>query len=263
MFGKNVRSFVTECQRNPFQTNWNIFSEDDLWYLIVYPQTHASGNTPVRSRSPFWLVNRKDFTWGDHATLDFEETGKNLPTFYGLFPGFTYFGRMFCLFFFKQRCSWILGPKRWIVGHQDRRSLWSLWGCASCTPTSIQQPWRMGWVKVWMPKNAKLRDTDEILFKVVYIPVGAGICPVASWSIRQRHIKFTWCFMWEALLSEMKLNPGWQILRKQINSTNTLWKSCPFRKASRPLLTLSEIGDCYLCHEIHRTCFCSTIDPLR
>ncbi len=201
--------------------------------MIVCPQTHASGNTPVRSRSPFWLVNRNDFTWGDHATLDFEETARGCreksPDILWVVPGFYIFWEDVLFVFFKQRCSWILGPKRWIVGHQDRRSLWSLWGGASCTPTSIQQPWRMGWVKVWMRKNAELRDTDEILFKVFYIPVGAGICPVASWSIRQRHIKPTWCFIWEALLSEMKLNPGGEILRKQINSTNTLCKSCPFR----------------------------------
>lgn len=35
--------------------------------------------------------------------------GKNLPTFYGLFPGFTYFGRMFCLFFSSKDAveSWV------------------------------------------------------------------------------------------------------------------------------------------------------------
>ena len=65
------------------------FSEDDLWYLIVYPQTHASGNPPVRSRFPFWPVNRKDFTRGDHGTLDFEETARGDGKISRYFMGFT------------------------------------------------------------------------------------------------------------------------------------------------------------------------------
>lgn len=210
---------MTGCQRNPFQTSWNIFSEDDLWYLIVYPQAHASGNTPVRSRFPFWPVNRKDVTRGDHGTLDLEETARGDGKISRYFMGFTgfYIGRMFSWFFFRARWSWTEGLKRWLVrASQDCRRLWSLWGRASCTSTSIQQHWRMGWLgklrkliffwcasskgEVWMLKDAKLRDTDEILFKVSYIP---GFCPtVASWSIRQRHTKPTWCFIWETLLSE-------------------------------------------------------------
>ena len=153
MFGKNVRFFVTECQRNPFQTIWNIFSEDDLWYLIVYPQTHASGNTPVRSRSPFWLVNRNDFTWGDHA-LDFEETARGReksPDILWVVPGFYIFWDV------------LFAVESWVPRDRDEllviRTAEAFGVCegASCTPTSIQQPWRMGWVKVWMRKNAELR----------------------------------------------------------------------------------------------------------